>query len=164
MYTIVAQPTNVTIFTDMSHKDGLTGYAFYIRADNYKLTGSGCFETNNDSGKNEMYAIGKALQKLKAYHWKQVPIKTVYIYCDNQLVVNQLKTYARTKQPWASDKEYETKLIAFLNQFEYTIEARKVKAHTAGKCIRTQVNNWMDNMAREAREKYFQNKFGGLQK
>lgn len=162
MYTFVARPTNVTIFTDMSHKNGLTGYAFYIRADNYKLTGSGCFKSENNSAKNEMYAIAKALIKLKSYHHKHVPIKRIYIYCDNQSVVNQLDMYTKTKTLITKDIKYATKLLTFLNQFNYTIEARKVKGHTAGMCIRTQVNNWMDAMARKAREQVEKNKFGGL--
>ncbi len=162
MYTFVARPTNVTIFTDMSHKNGLTGYAFYIRADNYKLTGSGCFKSENNSAKNEMYAIAKALIKLKSYHHKHVPIKRIYIYCDNQCVVNQLNTYSKTKTLSAKDATYQDKLIAFLTQFNYIIEVRKVKGHTDGECIRTQVNNWMDTMAREAREKVEKNIFGAL--
>jgi hypothetical protein len=105
-----------------------------------------------------MYAIGKALQRLKAYHWKQVPIIKVYIYCDNISVVKQLNKYAKTKEVWAIDKVYEAKLRTFLSGFDYNIEARHVKGHTNGHCVRTKTNNWMDGMAREARENYAKRK------
>lgn len=160
----MTQPTNVTIFTDMSHKDGYTGFAYYIRSSYYRLKGSGCFEMHGNSNKNEMYAIGKALKALQAYHFKNVPITKVYIYCDNQTVVNQLQSYSKTKTIEAKDKEYEAKLLTFLNGFDYSYDIRKVKAHTSGRCVRTKTNNWMDEMARAAREKYVKEKFGNVKR
>lgn len=159
------KPTNITIFTDMSHKDGITGWAYYIRSDYYKLTGSGAFESANNSYRNELYAIGKAIRKIQSYHDPRVEIKNIYVYCDNKGVVDTLEHYQKHGEvKEIKDKEYQKRLKVFLDSLNYTFVPRKVVAHTSGKCIRTKVNNWMDEMARKARLSYAEIKFGALKK
>lgn len=164
---IQSEGTNVTIFTDMSLYNGLLGWAFYIRSDYSQIKQGGCFKFEEHSTyKAEMITIGKALQFMHSSH-KGKRIKKVYIYCDNQGCIDALTTYQKDK--WLTQKqrflsvEFNQRLKVFLDSLGYTLEPRKVKAHTGGKCIRTKVNNWMDGEARKER-KIMEKKLGGYEK
>lgn len=160
---IQREATNVTIFTDMSHLEGITGYAYYIRSDYAKKSHSGAFiDTDNNSFKNEFYAIGMALKEVKRTH-EGKNIKTVYIYCDNQSCITFLKNYIKGKPNENKDMAFIERATNFLNEMGYNFEPRKVKGHTAGKCIRTRINNWMDDESRKMRKK-IQELLGRLKK
>ncbi len=149
---IQKENTNITIFTDMSHKNTLTGFAFYIRSNYSQIKQAGCFEnTDNNSFKNEMMTVCKALKYAKARHEIRL-VKNVYIYCDNQRCIDTLEQYGRrTLVPFGKDMDFLAKMIIFLNGIGWTFVPRKVKAHDGVGTLQKKINDWMDKEAKKAR-------------
>src|SRR4051794_25581826 len=119
--------TNVTIFTDISMKNGDVAFAYYIRSDYHAYKNTGYFaEKIMETQKAEMYALGVAIKKALELH-ENINLNKIYLYCDNQFCIDLLKTYAATKQVKITDKTHDfvRPLYSFLRTIKYPLVPRK---------------------------------------
>lgn len=138
----------ITVNTDASYKDGVGGYAIWIKDDEYTQKVSGaCKGEIRDSNAAELCAILNALYILSKKDLSKIDV--IVVNTDSSYAIGYLgKNYDRSKYE-RFDKPYE----ALLKDISKPIKFKKVKGHTKGKDSRHWVNNWCDSKAKEERVK-----------
>lgn len=149
---------NCTIYTDASLKDGDVGVAYWCRSNAGRFNGKVRVpkDYNLNIQEAEAFAVLCALREVNRY-WPWV--SRFYLNTDNKTVVDAINArtkrdrdhinfYGNSKGEWF-DKILEA-IRKHLRGRDY--EARYVRAHTGRKDIRSWLNDWADQAAREARQ------------
>ena len=135
----------VTAYTDASFKDGVGGWAIWLRSELGRVVLSGkCPETVTDNSLAEMYAIGKAIGTAKDT-WSVTT--GVQINTDHQGCITLLKRGDFSK-PITSDLELLAwDIRAMVNNHRLRLHLKHVKGHGNGRDIRSYLNNKVDGLA-----------------
>lgn len=146
----------VTIFTDASVRFKQCGYAFYIGCKIGKIQKAGKLKIKTHKvDLAELHCLANAVYTLK--HCKFSPIEKVFIYCDNDTVVNSMYSKILFSDP---EKRKVVDEIHFLmmdicvkhgltiRDIETFFEIRHIKAHTGQSDIYSKINDWCDKNAK----------------
>lgn len=141
----------VTVNTDAGFypNDKKGAYAYYIRTDGVKLTGSGLFKKECRSPQEAEYAALINALFIVLHSQKITEIKKIIINRDNIHVISKRKGHTFQTLLHRIIKDIFIKKYADANKspqlFTKFYEFRHVKAHTKGKDAKYWVNNWCDN-------------------